>query len=69
MDEEVKQLLMSGADERRRHFDVVAEDMRHDARLLLEEVIANGVEIDQLAAEMKAEFIELKTMILTLGAT
>jgi|GEM_PF-5790733 len=68
MDEEVKQRMIRSADETRRHFDLVAEEMRHHARLLLEGVIANGVAIDHLAAEMKAEFIETKTMIRTLGA-
>ena len=68
MDEEVNQWMIRSAEETRRHFDLVAEEMRHHARLLLEGVIENGVKIDQLAAEMKAEFIETKTMIRALDA-
>jgi hypothetical protein len=63
MDEDIKQLILTSAAETRRHFDMVAEEMRHHVQLSLEGAIANGAKIDQLAAQMKEEFIELGSMI------
>ncbi|MEA2325595.1 MAG: hypothetical protein QOE68_554 [Thermoanaerobaculia bacterium] len=63
MDEDIKQLILTSAAETRRHFEMVAEEMRHHVQLSLEGAIANGAKIDQLAAQMKEEFIELGSMI------
>jgi hypothetical protein len=63
MDEDVKQLILSSAAETRRHFEVVAEELKQHVQLALEGVVANSMKIDQLRAEMKEEFVELRSMI------
>ena len=63
MDDDLKRLIETTATETRRHFDIVAEGLRHDVQLAFEGVSANGERLDQLAVEMKQEFAEVRSMI------
>lgn len=62
-DSELKQLMEANGAETRRHFDVAAEALRRDLRVVAEGVIATNTRIDKLSSEMKTEFAETRAMI------
>jgi hypothetical protein len=47
----------------KRHFDVVAEDLRATERLLAEGIAAFDSKVDRLRGDMNAEFAETRAMI------
>jgi predicted nucleic acid-binding Zn-ribbon protein len=70
MDDELKRLIeamrqenTAAHTETRRHFDVVAEDLRNDVKAVAEGVLANTQQIDSLRSEMDEQFSEVKSMI------
>jgi len=70
MDDELKRLLeamrqenTAAHTETRRHFDVVAEDLRSEVRAVAEGVIANTERIDSLRSDMNQQFSEVGAMI------
>jgi len=52
---ELRQELRASALETRRHFDVVAEDLRHDIRGVAEGVSATFERVDRLGSELRTE--------------
>ena len=52
---ELRQELRGSAAETRRHFDVVAEDLRHDIRGVAEGVAATLERVDRLGSELRTE--------------
>jgi len=52
---ELRQELRASALETRRHFDVVAEDVRHDIRGVAEGVSATFERVDRLGSELRTE--------------
>jgi len=52
---ELRQELQASALETRRHFDVVAEDLRHDIRGVAEGVSATFERVDRLGSELRTE--------------
>lgn len=55
---EVLEKVLESAAETRRHFDVVAEDLRHDIRGIGEGVIALSERMDRLDVGVRAEMNE-----------
>jgi hypothetical protein len=51
----LRQELRDTAAETRRHFDVVAEDLRHDIRAVAEGVGATFERVDRLGSELRTE--------------
>jgi hypothetical protein len=58
--------LRSDVAETRQHFDVVAESIRADVRLVSEGVASNGERIEQFRGEVRGEFEATKAMIRSL---
>jgi len=55
---ELRQELQASALETRRHFDFVAEDLRHDIRGVAEGVSATFERVDRLGSELRTEMDE-----------
>jgi hypothetical protein len=51
----LRQEVRDTASETRRHFDVVAEDLRHDIRAVAEGVAATFERVDRLGSELRTE--------------
>lgn len=47
----------------RRHFDVTAEGLRHEIRLVAEGVLMVNERIDRLQIEMRDEFVDVRAAI------
>jgi regulator of replication initiation timing len=56
--DELRREVRESAAETRRHFDVVAEDLRHDIRGIAEGVIALSERVDRLGVSVRAEMNE-----------
>jgi hypothetical protein len=56
--DELRREVQESAAETRRHFDVVAEDLRHDIRGIAEGVIALSERVDRLGVSVRAEMNE-----------
>jgi regulator of replication initiation timing len=56
--DELRRAVRESAAETRRHFDVVAEDLRHDIRGIAEGVIALSERVDRLGVSVRAEMNE-----------
>ena len=52
---ELRQEVRASALETRRHFDVVAEDLRHDIRSVAEGVAAAFERVDRLGSDLRTE--------------
>ena len=63
VDEDLKRLIESTAIETRRHFDVVAEQVRSDVKISIEAASSASDKVDRLAVAMREEFGEVKSMI------
>ena len=50
----------------RRHFDVTAEGLRHEIRLVAEGVMLVNERVDRLQIEMRDEFADVRATIATL---
>ncbi len=51
----LRQEIHATAAETRRHFDVVAEDLRHDIRAIAEGVAATSERVDRLGGDLRSE--------------
>ncbi|HEU4887144.1 MAG TPA: hypothetical protein VFV49_04605 [Thermoanaerobaculia bacterium] len=56
MDEDLKRLIVDTGAETRRHFDVVAEGLRHDVKGIADGYLAVSERVDRLAEEMNDRF-------------
>lgn len=63
MDEESVERLIGELAETRRHFDVVAEDLRGEVRLVAEGVAGVDSGLRELRSDVKGEFTELRSMV------
>ena len=55
--DELRRDVEASAAETRRHFDVVAEDLRDDVRLVAEGVTALSERVDRLEANLREEIL------------
>jgi hypothetical protein len=60
---QITTLLKEESEKTRRHFDVVAEGLRSEIRLVAEGVMATNERLDRHADTMQAEFAEVRAMI------
>lgn len=63
MDEESVERLIGELAETRRHFDVVAEDLRGEVRLVADGVAGVSTGQEQFRSEVKGEFTEVRSMV------
>lgn len=70
MDDDLKRLIDESASGTRRHFDVVAEELKHQVHLVGEGVTSNGertdrivTRLDRLEDGLHREFEEVRSMI------
>lgn len=57
------QQIATALDETRRHFDVVAEGLRADMRLLAEGLAGSREEMQVFRSEVAAEFAEVRSLL------
>ena len=68
METRIRQDVRAESAETRRHFDVVAEDLRSEVRLVAEGVVALDQKHDRLRDEMREEFSKVGHRLLRLEA-
>ncbi|MGH7279024.1 MAG: hypothetical protein ACREJG_10065 [Candidatus Rokuibacteriota bacterium] len=61
---DLRQEVREEAVRTRRHFDVTAEHLRGDVRLVAEGVVTNAAGIDRLRGEMNERFATSETVLL-----
>ena len=66
--DEMRELMREEGERTRRYFDVIAESLRDDIRLLAEGLVALSQRVDSLAISTKAGFASVEQRLMRLEA-